>query len=135
MEVRRILLLACMLLLGLPAGSFALAGANPADELTHLPIEASAYDPATHCAAKVRPGMVRLQSWLEENSRGVFWGSYRCEMWGKHEASLHAENRAIYWHLDAAVAADRAAADDQGRRGGEDVVLAQPYWVRCEPGR
>ena len=27
--------------------------------------------------------MVKLQAWLEENVRGVFWGSYRCEKWGK----------------------------------------------------
>jgi hypothetical protein len=52
-----------------------------------------------------------LQQWLEANVRGVFWGSYRCERWGKHEASLHTENRAIDWHLDAAVAADRQAAN------------------------
>ena len=146
MEVRRVLLLAIMLLLGIPAGAFALTGANPADELAHMPIEASAYDPATHCSAKVRPGMVRLQSWLEENSRGVFWGSYRCEMWGKREASLHAENRAIDWHLDVAVAADRRAADDlielllatdsagneqalARRMGVEELIWDCEYWA------
>jgi hypothetical protein len=146
MEVRRVLLLAIMLLLGIPAGAFALTGANPADELAHMPIEASAYDPATHCSAKVRPGMVRLQSWLEENSRGVFWGSYRCEMWDKREASLHAENRAIDWHLDVAVAADRRAADDlielllatdsagneqalARRMGVEELIWDCEYWA------
>ena len=41
----------------------------------------------------------------------MFWGSYRCEKWGKDSASLHAENRAIDWHLDAFVKADRKAAD------------------------
>ena len=144
--MRRIVLLGILLLLGVPAGAFALAGANPADELTHLPIEASAYDPATHCSAKARPGTVRLQSWLEENSRGVFWGSYRCEMWGKREASLHAENRAIDWHLDVAVAADRRAAeklielllatDSVGneqalarRMGVEELIWDCEYWA------
>ena len=43
--------------------------------------------------------------------RGVFWGSYRCEKWGKESASLHAENRAIDWHLDVRVPADRRAAE------------------------
>ena len=57
------------------------------------------------------PGMVALQRWLEANVRGVFWGSYRCEKWGKHSASLHAENRAIDWHLDVHDAADRRAAE------------------------
>jgi hypothetical protein len=52
-----------------------------------------------------------MTEWLETNTRGVFWGSYRCEKWGRDSASLHAENRAIDWHLDAAVKADRKAAD------------------------
>ena len=84
---------------------------NPADALLAQPIEDSVYDPATHCAPKAKPGMLALQRWLEANVRGVFWGSYRCERWGKHSASLHAENRAIDWHLDVANPADRRAAD------------------------
>ena len=55
--------------------------------------------------------MLALQRWLERNSRGVFWGSYRCEKWGKGQASLHAENRAIDWHLDVSDAADERAAE------------------------
>jgi hypothetical protein len=94
----------------LPAVLPAVAG-NPADKLLSVPIEASVYDPATHCAPKPNPGMLDLQHWLEHNVRGVFWGSYRCEMWGKNSASLHAENRAIDWHLDVTVPADRRAAD------------------------
>ena len=112
------LLLSVLILLAIPATALA-ARANPADELVELPIEASVYDPATHCSAKTRPGMVALQEWLEETVRGVFWGSYRCEKWGKHEASLHAENRAIDWHLDGAAPADRRAA-----RGLIDLLLA-----------
>ena len=105
----RCLLLSLLLLLALPAT--ALARPNPADELSHLPIEASIYDKATHCSSKTRPGVAKLQRWLEENVRGVFWGSYRCEKWGKHEASLHAENRAIDWHLDVSDRADKRAAE------------------------
>jgi hypothetical protein len=115
--VRRLILLPLLFVLALPA--LASARANPADELIDLPIEASVYDPATRCSPKPRPGMLALQAWLEENVRGVFWGSYRCEMWDKNEASLHAENRAIDWHLDAAVAADRRAA-----QGLIDLLLA-----------
>ena len=55
--------------------------------------------------------MLALQRWLEANSRGVFWGSYRCEKWGKGQASLHAENRAIDWHLDVSNSADERAAE------------------------
>jgi hypothetical protein len=34
----------------------------------------------------------------------------RCEMWGKHSASLHAEGRAVDWHLDVHDPADKRAA-------------------------
>jgi hypothetical protein len=143
--VRRLLLLTS-LILALPS----LALANPANELTHLPIEASVYDPATKCDDKVRRGVVKLQRWLEENVRGVFWGSYRCEKWGKHEASLHAENRAIDWHLDASASADRRAAgrlielllatDSVGnaqalarRMGVEELIWDCEYWAAGMP--
>jgi hypothetical protein len=139
--VRR-LLIASLIVLALPA----IALANPADELVHLPIEASVYDPATKCDDRPRRGVVKLTRWLEENVRGEFWGSYRCEKWGKHEASLHAENRAIDWHLDASVAADRRAADGlielllatdsvgnaqalARRMGVEELIWDCEYWA------
>ena len=140
----RRLLLALLVLLALPALAF--ARASRADKLAHLPIEASIYDKATHCSSKTRPGVVKLQRWLEENVRGVFWGSYRCEKWGKREASLHAENRAIDWHLDASDGADRRAArelidlllapDNAGneqalarRMGVEELIWDCEYWA------
>jgi hypothetical protein len=83
---------------------------NPADKLLAQPIEDPVYEPAERCRKKSRPGVVAFQQWLEANVRGVFWGSYRCEKWGKHSASLHAENRAVDWHLDVACKADRRAA-------------------------
>jgi hypothetical protein len=142
--VRRLILIPLVLLLAVPAAAF--ARANPADELSDLPIEASVYDPATHCAEKTRPGMLALQHWLEANFRGVFWGSYRCELWGKHEASLHAENRAIDWHLDVTNRADRraarnlidlllapdAAGNEQAlarRMGVEELIWNCSYWA------
>jgi hypothetical protein len=84
---------------------------NPADRLADLPIEDSAYDSATHCKNQRNAGITALSGWLAANTRGVFWGSYRCEKWGKQSASLHAENRAIDWDLDVADQADRKAAD------------------------
>jgi hypothetical protein len=80
----------------------------------------------------------------------VFWGSYRCEMWGEKEASLHAENRAIDWHLDASVPADRRAADalidlllapdsagnEQAlarRMGVEELIWDCGYWAAGMP--
>ena len=142
--MRRLLLIPFLLLLAVPTA--ALGRANPADELVHLPIEASTYDKATHCSSRTRPGVVKMTEWLDENVRGVFWGSYRCEMWGKKEASLHAENRAIDWHLDAAVKADRRAArklialllatDSAGntqalarRMGVEELIWDCTYWA------
>jgi hypothetical protein len=84
---------------------------NPADRLLEVPIEDFRYDHASKCSKRTKRGVVAMSEWLAKNTRGVFWGSYRCEKWGKDSASLHAENRAIDWHLDAAVKADRKAAD------------------------
>jgi hypothetical protein len=84
---------------------------NPADALVDIPIEDFVYEGATKCKNRRNAGITALANWLGENTRGVFWGSYRCEKWGKGSASLHAENRAIDWHLDAFNRADRRAAD------------------------
>ena len=84
---------------------------NPADALVDVPIEDFVYDRATKCKDRRNAGITALAGWLGDNTRGVFWGSYRCEKWGKGSASLHAENRAIDWHLDAFNRADRRAAD------------------------
>jgi hypothetical protein len=118
---------------------------NPADHLESIAIDPEVYDPATHCSAKPKPGVTAMVAWLQRHSRGVFWGSYRCEMWGKHSASLHAENRAIDWHLDVTVPADRRAAkklidtllapDEDGnqhalarRMGVEELIWDCSYW-------
>ena len=115
----RLALLVIVFLLGLTASAGAVVllpatpvTGNPADRMLSVPIEDAVYDPATRCTPKApRPGVAALTQWLQANSRGVFWGSYRCEKWGKHQASLHAENRAIDWHLDVRAPADRRAAE------------------------
>ena len=85
---------------------------NPADKLLSVPIEDSSYDPARRCTPKAaRPGIAALERWLGANTRGVSWGSYRCEKWGRNSASLHAENRAVDWHLDVTYGPDRRAAE------------------------
>ena len=118
---------------------------NPADALVDVPIEDSTYDKATKCKNRKNPGIVAMTGWLGANTRGEFWGSYRCEKWGKDSASLHAENRAIDWHLDAAVKADRKAADKlfrlllapdsagnpqalARRMGVEELIFDCGYW-------
>jgi hypothetical protein len=118
---------------------------NPADALADEPIENSSYDPATHCSSKRKPGMDALVSWLQSHAGGVFWGTYRCEQWGPKSASLHAENRAVDWHLDVDVPADRREAsrlialflapDRLGqpqalarRMGIEEIIWDCGYW-------
>lgn len=118
---------------------------NPANALASTPIEDPVYEPATRCRNKRQPGMTALVGWLTGNSRGASWGSYRCELWGKNEASLHSENRALDWHLDVQNPADRAAAqrlielllapDSAGnpqalarRMGIEEIIWNCSYW-------
>jgi hypothetical protein len=154
-EMRRIAFLAAFALLAaapaaqaiphLPPDPAPVAG-NPADRMLGVPIEDSVYDPATHCTPHAkRPGMVALQRWLEANARGVSWGTYRCERWGKDSASLHAEGRALDWHLDRSNAADAREAqrlirlllapDEAGdpqalarRMGLEEIIWDCGYW-------
>jgi hypothetical protein len=86
------------------------AATNPADRLAELPIDDYSYDHAERCVKRPTPGALALVEWLERNARGVSWGIMRCEKWGKNSASLHAEGRAVDWHLDARSPADRRAA-------------------------
>jgi hypothetical protein len=104
-------LLAPAAALGYPT-TFPAVAHNPADAaaLARLPIERFSYDPATHCAKRPAAGALALEAWLARHERGVSWGIMRCERWGAHSASLHAEGRAVDWHLDVHRAADAAAA-------------------------
>jgi hypothetical protein len=128
----------------LPANPKPISG-NPAHRLMAMPIDDIRYDPARRCAPKSRPGVVRMVAWLQRNARGVNWGTYRCEKWGKDSASLHAENRAIDWALDVRDRADRRAGqalirlllapDAQGnpfalarRMGVEELIWDCSYW-------
>lgn len=121
--LRRLLSLLAVVLLAACAAGAAAASAgwtgpfkarvagNPADKLAALPIEAFRYDRATRCSRRTAaPGATALARWLDRTTRGASWGVVRCEKWGKRSASLHAEGRALDWHLDAGVKADRAAA-------------------------
>ena len=83
---------------------------NPADRLASLPIEDYKYDYAKRCRKKPMPGTLALERWLEKGWRGVSWGIMRCEKLGSRNYSLHAEGRALDWHLDVHNATDRRAA-------------------------
>ena len=110
MRLRPALLALVVVIAALPASPALGATANPADKLADLPIDDYAYDRATDCRKRPTQGALALVDWLESNARGTFWGIMRCERWGKKSASLHAEGRAVDWHLDAARPADRREA-------------------------
>ena len=70
------------------------------------------YDFARRCTGRAQRGTLALQSWLGDHVRGVTWGIYSCRRTRSGSSmSLHAEGRAVDWHLDVGKAADRAAAN------------------------
>jgi hypothetical protein len=96
-----IVCLAAALALAIPAVAPALPSlkANPANKLLGRGIDPIQYDRATKCnGGKVYAGTKAMVAWLQRNAAGVNWGEYRCEMWGKKEASIHSAGRAIDWH-------------------------------------
>ena len=61
---------------------------STASAFAQAPIDDYAYDKATDCRKKPTPGALALVDWLaERNARGTFWGTTRCERWGKNSAS------------------------------------------------
>jgi hypothetical protein len=109
-RLRFALLALLVLAASLPAASALGASANPADRLANLPIDDYSYDRARDCRKKPTPGALALVDWLERKAQGSSWGIMRCERWGSNSASLHAEGRAVDWHLDASRPADRREA-------------------------
>jgi hypothetical protein len=117
---RLALTIAAVALLAVPAAAFGFGNVfpavngNPADRLAKLPIDDYRYDHATHCNKRPRKGTVAFQAWLGRHAGGSSWGIIRCEMWGKNSASLHAEGRALDWHMDARTRS--------GRREGKRII-------------
>jgi hypothetical protein len=89
----------------------ALPNGNPANRLLSKPIDGYAYDHAKGCRKHPMRGTVALQRWLQSNAAGVSWGIMRCSKLGRRNYSLHAEGRALDWHLDARNAGQRRAAN------------------------
>jgi len=87
-------------------------GHNPANDprLLNKPIEDLSYDRATRCRSGAQPGAAALADWISSHTRGELWGINRCEKWGPHSASVHAEGRAIDYRLDAGIAKEKRAA-------------------------
>lgn len=101
-------LVAAALLAPAPAG--ALPSANPANRLLRLPVDTLRYDPAEHCRHHMTKGALALAAWLGRNTGGEYWGGLRCERLSRTTYSMHAEGRAVDWHLDAAIPAQRREA-------------------------
>ena len=93
------------------AGTFPRVAGNPAERLASAPIDPDRYDHARRCVRHPAPGALALQSWLERNVPGVSWGIMRCERLSGRDFSLHAEGRAVDWHLDVHDSRDRRAAE------------------------
>ena len=115
---------------------FAPVPRNPADQLLSLPIDEYRYDRATRCRRAPQRGAVALQSWLQSNAGGTAWGIMRCSRLGRDNYSLHAEGRALDWHLDVHNARDRREADRLIRlllapdRAGNPHALARRMGVQ-----
>jgi hypothetical protein len=113
-------------------------GRNPANHSTLIdkPIESLDYDAASKCKQGERPGAKALADWLASHARGELWGIYRCEKWGKHSASVHAEGRAIDWRLDAGIPKQKRGAMRlihlliEADRNGEPFALARRMGVQ-----
>lgn len=96
----------------LAPGAHALPRSNPADRLLRVPVDELRYEHARGCRRSMSRGALALSQWLARNTRGEYWGGVRCERLGRSSFSMHAEGRAVDWHLDARIAADRR----EGRR-------------------
>jgi hypothetical protein len=92
------------------AGGFLPVKGNPADKLVTVPIDDYRYDHAKSCRKHPTRGAEAVAAWLERNAGGQFWGIMRCSKLGKDNYSLHAEGRAIDWHLNVHNGADRREA-------------------------
>lgn len=111
---------------------------NPANDprLLHRPIEQPRYDHAKRCLRREQRGTRALERWLERHSRGDSWGIMRCEKLSPGNFSLHAEGRAVDWHLDAGVRRERRAAERLIRlllardREGNTTALARRMGVQ-----
>ena len=133
-------LLCLLVVLGVSSLTATAAGlhGNPANDakLLRKPIEAPRYDEATRCKGGERRGTTALASWLGGHFRGESWGSSRCEKWGPGSFSIHAEGRALDWHLDARRGADRRSAARlidlllSRDREGEESALARRMGIQ-----
>ena len=132
---------------------FSSVSGNPANRLLAQPIDDYEYDRATRCRKSPQAGTLAMVEWLKRNAGGQFWGIMRCSKLGKDNYSLHAEGRAIDWHLNARSAGDRTEAarlislllapDAEGnehalarRMGVQEIIWdCRSWWAGGTPGK
>lgn len=138
MRYRLFLSLLALLVIGGAGVAMAGLNHNPANSrhLIDKPIEDYNYDYAKRCRSAPPKGTRALEKWMKRNVRGETWGIMRCEKWGPGSASLHAEGRAIDWHLDARVGSEKREARkliglllERDRRGNK-AALARRMGVQ-----
>jgi hypothetical protein len=83
---------------------------NPADRLASLPADPERYDHSVRCTRKPKKGTLAFQAWLQRHWRGTSWGIMRCEQLSRGNFSLHADGRALDWHLNRSNRGDARAA-------------------------
>jgi hypothetical protein len=131
-------LAALALAVGVTVASGAKLVPNPANDpgLIDEPIEDYRYDDAERCVKGAQPGARALAHWLDRTVRGELWGIVRCDHLSPGDWSVHAEGRAIDWHLDARERKERRAARSLIRtligrdRNGEPAALARRMGVQ-----
>jgi hypothetical protein len=99
---------------GATTATAAVAGQGLTAQIVRLasqPIDGYRYDWARRCTGGPQRGALALQGWLAAHVKGVSWGIYNCRKTRLgSNLSLHAEGRAVDWHLDVHKRADRATA-------------------------
>lgn len=103
-------LIAVLLATSIASPAVALPRKNPANRLLKVPVDKLTYEHAKRCRKTMTKGALALSRWLDRNTRGSYWGGLRCERLSKSSFSMHAEGRAVDWHLDASNPADRREA-------------------------
>jgi hypothetical protein len=113
--VAALVALLAVLVTGALASPAAARTDTPADPFAHRALDSLRYDRTHRCTGKAQRGALALRRWLEANRPGSDWGIYNCRTTRTGSSlSLHAEGRAIDWHLDARTTA--------GRRAGNKLV-------------
>ena len=103
--------LALLSLASLAPPARALPRTNPANRLLAVPVDTLRYDHATRCRKMMTKGALALVTWLSRNTAGEYWGGVRCERLSGKTFSMHAEGRAVDWHLDVGDPGDRGEAE------------------------